>query len=106
MRTLIATAAAFWLAGGVALACDDHIGTCEIEDWRWQAPFPGTLMLDGVVTCNSGKITLRLYEGAGEDARFLGVSDTYIEAHTFQALASGIDAVTDLQIKYAIDPNR
>ena len=36
MRFGLLTLAAIPLCIGSALACDDHVGTCEIEDWRWQ----------------------------------------------------------------------
>ena len=35
MRFALLTLAAIPLCLGSALACDDHVGTCEIEDWRW-----------------------------------------------------------------------
>ena len=35
MRELIAAATTGLLCVGIAQACDDHHGACEIEDWRW-----------------------------------------------------------------------
>ena len=61
---------------GVALACDDHIGKCEIEEWRWDyTAIMETLTIEGSATCDTGKVSMRLYDGEGEGAEFLGVRD-------------------------------
>ena len=102
MRTTLGAIIAATLAVCTAQACDDHHGTCEIEDWRWQSIMGGTLMIDGVTTCDEGWARLRLYEG--ENGPFLGVADGYIVGHTFQALAIGIPKPSTLAIKYSISP--
>ena len=100
---LTTAAAALSIAwAGTAAACDDHHGTCEIEDWRWQSPFAGMLMLDGVTTCDEGMVILRLYEG--EDGPFLGIANGFISGHAFQAMASDIPKPSALTIKYSIEP--
>ena len=101
MRTAMGAMMAAALAVGAAAACDDHHGTCEVEDWRWQSMIAWMLMIDGVTTCNEGRVILRLYEG--EDGRFLGVADGYIEGHAFQALATDIPKPSALAIKYSIE---
>ena len=103
MRTALATMMAAALSVGPALACDDHHGVCEIEDWRWQSMVGGMLMIDGAATCNEGRVILRLY--GGEGGPFLGVADGYIEGHAFQALATDIPKPNVLAIKYSIEPN-
>ena len=35
MRSILLAFAVVPLGVGSALACDDHVGTCEIEAWRW-----------------------------------------------------------------------
>ena len=102
MKTAIGAAMGVLFAVGTAQACDDHHGTCEIEDWRWQSMIGGMLMIDGVTTCDEGRAVLRLYEG--DDGPFLGVADGYIEGHTFQALATDIPKPSALTIKYSISP--
>ena len=104
MKTrLTMAAAAFALAVGTAQACDDHDGTCEIEDWRWQSiAVMDAVMLDGVATCNEGRIALRLYEGEG--GKFLGADTAYIDQHIFQAAIQGIKSPSDIAIKYSISP--
>ena len=88
---------------GTAGACDDHHGECSIEDWRWNAvPGTGFVMLDGVATCDKGKVALRLYEGEG--GKFLGTDTAYIEQHIFQAMLQSIQSPSDIAIKYSIEP--
>ena len=105
MRITISALAAttLALASSISFACEDHHGTCEIEDWRWN-PVPGTdfVMLDGVATCDKGKVALRLYEGDG--GKFLGTDTAYIEQHIFQAMVQGIQSPNDIAIKYSIKP--
>ena len=102
MRIAIGAMMAAVLAVGTASACDDHHGACEIEDWRWHSMIAGMLMIDGVTTCNEGRVILRLYEG--EDGPFLGIANSYIEGHAFQALANDIPKPSALAIKYSIEP--
>ena len=59
-------------------------------------------MLDGVATCDEGRIALRLYEGEG--GKFLGADTAYIKQHIFQAAIQGIQSPTDIAIKYSIKP--
>ena len=95
----IATVALLW--GGISEACDDHVGECQIEDWRWHG-LAGVLMVEGVTTCDSGEVVLHLYEGDG--GSFLGVANGYIQGHTFQAMAADITNPSAVAIKYSIEP--
>ena len=102
MKALLpAAAAALWATA--AVACDDHIGTCEIEEWRWIGPQGGYLTIEGVTTCNSGFATIRSYEGDG--GRFLGIAGGFISGHAVQAIATDVNKATDLAIKYSIEPD-
>lgn len=103
MRKILLAALALSLAPASALACDDHFGACEVEDWRWYASPGGYLSVDGVATCNSGFIQIRLYEGEG--GRFLGVATGLVQGHTFDAIATNVQSTRDLAIKYSIDPD-
>ena len=51
MRSVLLALVMIPLGLGSALACDDHIGTCEIEDWRWQNAL-GMLSIEGSTTCD------------------------------------------------------
>lgn len=90
------------MAAGAAWACDDHVGECQIEDWRWKVS--GTyLTVEGVATCDRGRVYLRMYEGEG--GAFVAVADGPLKAHAFTVIASGLDSrPTDLAIKYSIEP--
>lgn len=64
MKRLIGTAimASTLLAFGVVSACDDHVGKCEIEDWRWfKISEMNMLTIEGVATCDSGMISVSIY---------------------------------------------
>ena len=98
MRGLAIAAA---LATGIAsqaLACDDHQGECEIEAWRPQNMM-GILTIEGTTTCDTGGVTIRLYDGE----TYLGNASGFIEGHAFSAMAFSIPPPTDLQLKYSID---
>ena len=102
MRIALSAIMAFFLASSIALACDDHIGKCEVEDWRWSGPTGGYLSIEGVSTCDAGRIRLRLYEG--ENGKFLGVASGRIRGHTFEAIATDVKSASAVAIKYSIDP--
>ena len=102
MRIALSAITVFCLASTTVLACDDHIGMCEVEDWRWSGPTGGYLTIDGVTTCDTGRIRLRLYEG--ENGKFLGVASSSIRGHTFEAIATDVKAAGAVAIKYSIEP--
>ena len=103
MRIVLSTITAFCLASTAALACDDHTGTCKIEDWRWSGPTGGYLTIDGAATCDAGWITIRVYEGDG--GRFLGVATGEVRGHAFEAIATDVKSASAIAIKYSIDQN-
>ena len=100
----LSAAIALCLVPGAALACDDHVGKCEIEAWRWHST-GHYLTVDGAATCDSGFITIRLYEGEGKEAAFLGVATGVVEGHAFEAIATRVSKPTGVSIKYSIDPS-
>ena len=107
MKRAIGTAiiASALLTSGVVGACDDHVGKCEIEDWRWyEVPGMDMLYIEGVATCDSGEITIRIYEGIGDPQQFLGVANGYVESHAFFAVASNVRVFhpDDIAIRYSI----
>ena len=104
MRTFWMVVAACIIGTGGATACDDHHGECEIEDWR-AVELLGDLMIEGVSTCDSGRVTIRLYEEADGTTDYLGNADGYIDGHTFTALATEVRKPQSLVIKYSIDPS-
>ena len=102
MRIALSGITAFFLASTAALACDDHTGTCEIEDWRWSGPIGGYLTVDGAATCDTGWITIRVYEGDG--GRFLGIATGEVKGHAFEAIATDVTSAEAVAIKYSIKP--
>ena len=104
MRSILLALAIVPLFLGSALACDDHIGSCEIEDWRWYTT-GDFLSIEGSTTCDSGFARIRLYEATGAEKQFLGVAEGLIEGHALTAIATNINRPQSLSIKYSIDPN-
>ena len=104
MKALVTALVASTLSAGASLACDDHHGACEIEDWTYT--YTGmleALQIDGVATCDTGRIGLRLYDGEGDASKFIGVYNAYIEGHIFQAIKLPVARPAALSIKYSID---
>lgn len=104
MRGLVAVTAAGLLCAGIAHACDDHHGICEIEDWRWYSTAGSFLMVEGVATCDTGRIRIRLYEGDGDKPKFFGTAEGLVEGHIFDAIGQNIPEPRSLSIKYSIEP--
>lgn len=103
MRTVLLTLTIVPLCLGSALACDDHVGACEIEAWRWYESL-GDVVIEGSATCNTGSAQIRLYEESGDDLTFLGIAAGYIEGHALWASVSNVEKPQSLSIKYSIDP--
>ena len=104
MRSLLLALAIVPLCLGSTLACDDHVGTCEIDDWRWYELLDD-VVIEGSATCDSGKAQIRLYSESGGETRFLGVTRGYIEGHALRASVSNVSDPKSLSIKYSIDPD-
>ena len=85
LRIFTLTLAIFLLWFGSAVANDghDHLGECEIEEWRWDRDILGSLIIEGSTTCASGSVTISLYKGTGEFKKFIGTADGVIERHAF-----------------------
>ena len=98
MRKVVTAALAMILPAGAA-------GACEVEDWRWKyTAMMNALQIEGVTTCAKGEMSLRIYDGEGENRRFLAVDTAYIERHIFQSLVTGIEEKpAKLTIKYTVD---
>ncbi len=104
MRVFVLAMVACVMSVGVASACDDHDGECEIEDWRPVDMF-GSLQIEGVATCDSGLISIRLYDEASGESKYLGNAAGFIQGHTFSAIATDISEPESLMIRYSIDPS-
>ena len=91
--------AAVMMSAGVALACDDHVGKCKLEAWK-SSRAGGYVTVEGSATCDAGRITIRLYDGA----KFLGIANGRVRAHAVEAIASDVASYEKLAIKYSIEP--
>ena len=85
---------------GAALACDDHVGKCELEAWRVVPSFAGIIHIEGTATCNKGDATIRIYQGD----TFVGTAHGFIQGHALSATAMKIPDTRNLTIKYSIEP--
>ena len=90
----------------VALISSSHAQACTIEDWTWRwEPTIESVIIQGVTTCESGKLILRLYDldEKGKE-RFLAVDRSYIEGFTFETYVTMPQPRQDkLRFKYQID---
>ncbi|MDE0060910.1 MAG: hypothetical protein OXI22_14980 [Defluviicoccus sp.] len=98
MRKFVTAAFAVIVTAGAA-------GACEVEDWRWTyTAMMNALQIEGVTTCAKGEMSVRIYDGEGENRKFLAVDTAYIERHIFQSIVTGIERKpANLTIKYTID---
>ena len=60
------------------------------------------LTIEGVATCNTGTVRIRLYDGEGDARKFFGVETTYIEGHIFKGIMLQAEMPQALSIKYSI----
>ena len=77
---------------------------CQIEDWRWQyMEFYKMIYIEGTTICETGKITIRAYDGNGE---FIGTGWGFIEGHVFtiMPIMDILRKPSSLNIKSAIEP--
>ena len=70
------------LLGNTIAGADD---SCRVEDWRWYVPHGDTLAIEGASNCKEGRIVIRVYAKEGDEQKFLGVADTYLEGYAFEA---------------------
>ena len=74
------------------------------EDWRWYIPHGDTLAIKGASNCREGRIVIRVYAKEGDELRFVGVADTYVEGYAFEAFSDQVVKPEDIAIRYSIDP--
>lgn len=60
------------------------------------------IRIDGVATCDEGRIMLRLYDGAGASREFIGVARAFIGGRIFKATGPGVPKPAALPIEYSI----
>ena len=89
------------LLGTTVAGADD---SCKVEDWRWYVPHGDTLAIEGASNCKEGRIVIRVYAKEGDEQRFLGIADTYVEGYAFEAYVDKVEKPVDIAIRYNIDP--
>lgn len=77
---------------------------CEIEDWKsTYSHSMKTLEIQGVATCRGGLFVLRLYEGEGQDRKFYGVENAFIEGYAFRAILFQVEEPENLTFEYTFE---
>ncbi len=99
MKTIVISLFALMVMSSVALAEE-----CIIEDWKsiYQDTMQA-LIIEGVTTCKSGQIQLRLYDGEGDGREFFGVETGYIQGYIFEIFLIPAEKPNKLSIEYNID---
>ena len=99
MRATVIALAAGFLASSPALAEE-----CKIEDWKadYQSMMKA-LTIEGVTTCKTGRMQLRLYDGEGDTRKFVGVETAFIEGHIFETIIMPTEKPNALSLKYTIE---
>ena len=77
--------------------------SCKVEDSRSYMTLD-ILSIEGVTTCPSGDIYLRVYDGKGADRKFVGTATALINGYTFTATIVGAEEPQDLDFEYVIEP--
>ena len=97
-----------WALGGAALLLATAVvradDSCQVEDWRWYIPHGDTLAIEGASNCKEGRIVIRVYAKEGDEERFLGIADAYLEGYAFEAYVEKVDKPNDIAIRYSIEP--
>ena len=102
---LYALAASMILAG--AAVAQDEQPACEVEDWRWYHTKALRIMgIEGVATCDSGRVTLRAYDQNGEAREFLGVERAFIKGGIFKTQILAVDPrPADPVVEFTVMPD-
>ena len=100
MSASVLGGATLLLATAVAEADEN----CKVEDWRWYIPHGDTLAIEGASNCKDGRIVIRVYAKEGDEERFLGIADAYLDGYAFEAYVDKIDKPNDITIRYSIEP--
>lgn len=70
---------------GLAKACDDKGEKCQVEEWRSaHNEILEILVIEGVSTCDKGRIRIRVYDTSEDKPKFIGTSAGRIRNHTFR----------------------
>ena len=96
---------AYWLLNERGADNTVSADACQIEDWRWRyVELLKAVSIEGTTTCETGKITIRAYDGNGE---FIGVGKDFIEDHVFKIgpIMGILQKPRSLEIKSTIKRN-
>ena len=103
MRALLsATLAAVLFSCAPVLACDDHVGKCELDAVKPNR-LGGLLNFHGSATCDRGRVFIRVYDGD----TFLGVVSDGFRGHAIRTTHVDVPKglkLKNVRIKYSIEP--
>ncbi len=101
MKILVSLAAAAVLWPAFA-----HAEDCKLEHWKTRHnAVMGMFIVEGVTTCDDGRIIMRLYDGEDEGRKFIGFIRETIRDGTFREIITGVDEKPrNLTVEYTIKP--
>ena len=102
MKYIVSIMSGILLSFSIAVACDDHVGKCQVDAWRHAFNSRiNIITLQGSSTCNRGLIQIRFYDAG----KFIGVTNAFIGCHAFETFLMDIHKEPkSLNIKYSIEP--
>lgn len=101
MKFLAPVLAAAMLWPALALAED-----CKLEHWKTRHnAVMGMFIIEGITTCDEGRIIMKLFDGEGEGRKFIGFIRETIRDGTFREIITGVtEKPRNLTVEYTIKP--
>ena len=95
----------FFVWTGLAEACHDHGGQCQVKEWRSiHNNLYEHLIIEGMTTCEMGSVGVRVYDTSGDEQKFLGAGSTMFMGHTFRVRVLDFpQQPASLSVKFHID---
>ena len=102
---LVVFATIMFFGTGVAIACHNHGGKCQVEEWRSiHNDRLEHLIIEGMTTCRMGSVGVRIYDTSGDGPKLLGIGGNMFMGHTFRVRVSDFPKQpASLSVKFHID---
>lgn len=89
--------------GNTSLSEKSDDSDCQVEGFRFYEKAKDFIAVEGSTTCPEGWIYIRMFDGSGENARYLGNAEGKINGYSFEIFADFVTVPEVLSIKYSIN---